>query len=229
MDLSDDELKSQTRSPSKSLLKRIDIGLTTAVCAVFISILSLVVGKKEIDIAMEAHKATILPIIDIDMGYVDRVDERGKTMKHYEVTLSNVGAGIAHIQKIEATQHGKPLSTYKEFEDSVMTGRMRSWARLVESPAAGYLRAGEDVSPVSYRLGGGESDLSAYLRGKWGKPMDNVDLNVCYCSVLEDCWTISYLDRKSPQAVKNCGIGEQAIDSFQDYIDQRFEARNSSK
>jgi len=213
--------------PSKSLLKRIDIGLTTAVCAVFISLLALVVGKKEIDIALEAHKATILPIIDIDMGYIGKPNEKGVTKKFYEVTLSNVGAGIAHIQKVVVLQHGKAVENYPDFESAIMTGRMLSWSTLVEEPAAGYLRAGDAVSPVSYRIGGAEGDLSAYLRGKWGKPMDQVDLEVCYCSVLDDCWTVSYLDRKAPKSVASCGIEERAIDYFQNYIDQRFEARNS--
>ena len=211
--------------PSKSLLKRIDIGLTTGVCAVFVSLLALVIGKQEIEIALEAHKATILPIIDIDMGYVGKPDEKGNLKQHYEVTISNVGAGIAHIQKVVAKQHGKPLDNYKAFEESIMTGRMRSWSSLVEVPAAGYLRAGDDVTPVSYRLGAGESDLSAYLRGRWGAPMDNVDVSICYCSVFEDCWTVNFLDRKVPKPTKSCGIGDEVQDDFQDYIDQRFEAR----
>lgn len=212
--------------PSKSLLKRIDIGLVTAICAVFISFLALVVGKKEIDIAMQAHKATVLPIIDIDMGYLAKPDSDGRKRQYYEATLSNVGAGIAHIQTVTVMQYGKELEGYEQFEEAVMTGRMRSWASLTELPAAGYLRAGEAVSPVSYRLGSAESDLPAYLRGEWGKPMDGVDLQVCYCSVFEDCWTVNYLDRKVPKKTKSCGIGDEVKDSFQRYIDQRFDVRN---
>ena len=147
--------------------------------------------------------------------------------RHYEVTISNVGAGIAHIQEVVVKQHGKPLTGYKAFEDAVMTGRMRSWSTVVEKPAAGYLRAGDAVTPISYRLGAGESDLSAYLRGKWGTPMDQVDVSICYCSVLEDCWSVSFLDRKVPKSIKSCGIGDEVKDGFQDFIDERFKARSS--
>lgn len=217
---------SSVSKPSKSLLNRIDIGLTTGICAVFISLLALVVGKKEIEIALQAHKATILPIIDIDMGYVGKPDDRGTLKQYYEVRVSNVGAGIAHIQKVVVKQHGKPLGNYKAFEDAVMTGRMRSWASVVEAPVAGYLRAGEEVKPLSYRLGAGESDLPAYLRGQWGTPMDKVDVTVCYCSVLEDCWTVSFLDRKVPKSIESCGIDDEVKDDFQNFIDQRFDARN---
>ena len=212
--------------PSKSLLKRIDIGLTTGICAVFVSLLALVIGKQEIEIALQAHKATILPIIDIDMGYVAKPNQKGGTMQHYEVKVSNVGAGIAHIQKVVVKQHGKPVENYKAFEEAIMTGRMRSWSTVTETPAAGYLRAGENVIPLGDRLGAGESDLSAYLRGKWGVPMDKVDVSICYCSVLEDCWTVNYLDRKVPKAVSSCGIDDEVQDDFQNFIDQRFEVRN---
>jgi len=201
MTLPQDPNNSPKSEPSKSLLKRIDIGLVAAICAVFISFLALLVGKKEIDIALEAHKATVLPIIDIDMGYLAKPDAKGHNKQHYEVTLSNVGAGIAHIQSVTVLQHGEEIVRYDDFERAIMTGRMRSWSSLTAVSAAGYLRAGEAISPVSYRLGSAESDLPAYLRGEWGIPMDNVDLHVCYCSVFEDCWKMNFLDRKVPIAV----------------------------
>ena len=110
-----------------------------------------------------------------------------------------------------------------------MTRRMRSWARLTEKPAAGYLRAGESITPVSYKMGAAESDLSAYLRGQWGEPMDKVNVEVCYCSVFDDCWTVNYLDRKVPQTANSCGINDEVEDVFQNFIDQRAEKRKSSK
>ena len=228
MSLPENAAATSSKGPSKSLLKRIDIGLTTAVAAVFISLLALVVAKKEIDLAVKAQKASILPIIDIDFGYTGKLEDQ-KVNKYFEIILSNVGAGIAHIQTVAITQNDKKLTDYTAFEDSIMTRRMRSWARLTEKSAAGYLRAGESITPVSYKMGAAESDLSAYLRGQWGEPMDGVNVEVCYCSVFEDCWKVNYLDRKVPQAVKSCGIGDEVEDVFQDFIDQRVEKRKSTR
>ena len=75
----------QQSGPSKSLLKRIDIGLITAVCAVFISFLALIVAKKEIDIAVQAQKASILPIIDINLGYVPKKNDTGIVKQFFDV------------------------------------------------------------------------------------------------------------------------------------------------
>jgi len=215
--------------PSKLLLKRIDIGLTTAVCAVFISLLALIVAQKEIDLAVKAQKASILPIIDIDFGYTGKRDDKGVTKQFFEVNFTNVGAGIAHIQKVSLTQKGKVISTYKEFDEAIMTGRMRLWASLTETTSTGYLRAGESIVPVSYRMGAAESDLPAYLRGEWGEPVDQVNVEACYCSVFEDCWTVNFLDRKVPKPVKSCGVGDEIEDVFQDFIDQKVAKRLEKK
>jgi hypothetical protein len=58
--------------------------------------------------------------------------------------------------------------------------------------------------------------------------MDGVDVSVCYCSVLDDCWRVNFLDRKQPKSVRSCRIGETTEDGFQDFIDQRIAARQAS-
>ena len=55
--------------PATALLKRIDIGLTTGIVAVFVAFLSLLVARTQTKMAQETQKAQILPIIDIDLGY----------------------------------------------------------------------------------------------------------------------------------------------------------------
>jgi len=107
---------------------------------------------------------------------------------------------------------------------------MRGWSRLAEEPSAGFLPAGEKIVPVSYKLGAGESDLPAYLRGEWGTPMDQVNVEVCYCSVsFNDCWSVNYLDRKIPKPVQSCGINDEVDDVFQKFIDQKIAKRQNKK
>jgi len=215
----------QISSPSKSLLKRIDIGLMTGLCALAISFIGILTSRATFKMNQETQKTRVLPIIDIDMGYLKKPDLKGIPKQHFEVTLNNVGAGIAHIQSVTPTVKGVPVTEYQIFEDAIMTRRMRSWTTLTEKPAAGYLRAGQNITPVSYRMGSAEGELSAYLRGEWGTPFENLDITVCYCSVFEDCWTVNYVDRKTPKLIDTCGITDAPIDAFQSYTDQRAAAR----
>ncbi|WP_026942459.1 hypothetical protein [Hellea balneolensis] len=218
----------QMSSPSKSLLKRIDIGLMTGLCALLISFVGILTSRATFKMNQETQKARVLPIIDIDLGYLTKATARGDVQPHFEITLNNFGTGLANIQSVSVLQKGEPVTGYKAFEDAIMTPRLRGWARLTEKPAAGYLRAGDSVTPISFSMGSPGSELTAYLRGQWGTPMDGVDVSVCYCSVFDDCWTVKFLDKKAPQPAKDCGITDIPKDNFQTYIDQRAAARQKS-
>jgi hypothetical protein len=207
-----------SNKPAAALLKRIDIGLTTGIIAVFIAFLSLLVARAQTSMALEAQKASVLPIIDIDLGYENAADRSNSA---FVVRLNNVGAGIAHIQKVVPLQNGEPVEELSAFENAIMNGRMRSnIAAPMVTHASGFLRAGDSVEPRRYRMGAAGSELGAYLRGEYGTPLDGLDLEVCYCSVFEDCWTVKYLKRKLPTPVNNCGIKDAPVDYFQTYVDQ---------
>ena len=216
------------KTPHKSILKRIDIGLTTGMCALFLSLVGVITSRATFKMNQDTQKARVLPIIDIDLGYLDKATARGEVQPHFEVTLNNFGTGLANIQSVSVLQNGKPVADYTALENAIMTPRLRGWARLTEKPATGYLRAGNSLTPVSFSMGSPGSELTAYLRGQWGAPMDGVDVAVCYCSVFDDCWTVKFLDKKLPQTVKNCGIKDVPSDMFQTYIDQRAAARQKS-
>lgn len=212
-----------TNKPAKALLKRIDIGLTTGIIAVFVAFMSLLVARAQTSMALEAQKASVLPIIDIDMGY-ENVGDRSNAA--FVVRLSNLGAGLANIQSVVPLQHGKPIEDISSFDLAIMNGRMRGNVGYpATSSAAGYLRAGDSIEPRRYRMGAAGSELGAYLRGEYGPPVDGLNLDVCYCSVFKDCWTVKYVDRKEPTPVKNCGIKDAPVDYFQTYIDQTAEKR----
>lgn len=218
-----------SKQPHRSLLKRIDIGLMTGLCALFLSFVGLIMAQSSHKLDQAVQKAEVLPIISIEMGYGAKLNANGQKKQHYEVVLSNVGAGLAHVQSVTPTLNGEPIEAYGVFEDAIMTGRMLSWASVSEQPSTGYIRAGEDLTPVSYYMGSNDGEVAAYLRGEWGAPMAGVDLEVCYCSVFDDCWRVSYVDRKVPQSVKSCGIRDTTDDAFRDYMDQRMSARLNPK
>lgn len=210
--------ENQISSPSKSLLKRIDIGLMTGLCALTLSLVGVVTSRASFKMNQETQKARVLPIIDIDMDY-ENIGDRSNAI--FVVRLNNVGAGIAHVQRVTPLKNGAPISTIEDFDNSIMNSRMRSNVGYPSvAPAAGFLAAGKSIEPRRYRMGAAGSELGAYLRGDYGIPLDGLDLEVCYCSVFQDCWTVKYADKKLPQEIISCGIDEAPIDMFQTYIDQ---------
>jgi hypothetical protein len=206
------------KQPHKSILKRIDIGLMTGLTALLLSFVGILTSRATFKMNQETQKARVLPIIEIDMGY-ENIGDRSNAV--FVTRLSNVGAGLAHVQRVVPTQNGAPVETIQAFDDAIMNRRMRSNVGFpVATAATGYLRAGESVEPRKYRMGAAGSELGAYLRGDYGPPLDGLDLEVCYCSVFDDCWTVKYLDRKLPEPVNSCGIDDVPVDAFLTYIDQ---------
>ena len=213
----------QASAPAKALLKRIDIGLTTGILALLLSFVGIVTSRATLKMNQETQKARVLPIIAVDLGY-ENIGDRSEAA--FVVRPSNVGAGLAHIQRVTPLQNDAPIETVDAFDLAVMTGRMRSNAGFpTAAPATGFLRAGDSVEPRRFRMGAAGSDLGAYLRGQFGTPMDGVDLEVCYCSVFDDCWTVRHSERKTPTPVNSCEIGDTPVDYFQTYIDQTAAAR----
>ncbi len=212
--------------PSKNLLKRIDIGLTTGIIAVFISFLALITSFKQTQMAQETNKASVLPIIEVNLGYDYNYGADVESV--FEITLRNSGAGIAHIQRATPMLKGEAALDDDTFILALMNGRMRSNAVRKDTYATGFLSPGEKITPLSFNWGGSlnaRGEIQAYERGQFGTPLEGVDVEVCFCSVYNDCWVSSYLNRKKPREVASCGAEDAQLDGFQSFMEQRAARR----
>ncbi|MFW5451894.1 MAG: hypothetical protein ACKE9I_09860 [Methylophagaceae bacterium] len=213
--------------PAKTLLKRIDIGLFIAMMAVLVSFLALVTSKQQIEIAQATQKASVLPVIQINMGYQYRTPPYT-----FKIMLTNSGPGIAYVQNVQALIGDKPMADYKELQKATMIGRMLGFSTFTEHAAAGFISPGNSVTPWQFQWGksgsgrsSGYQDIDAYLRGVYGPPMKDVDIKACYCSVFNDCWTVRYSDRRKPKPIDSCGPDGVQDDFFQKAIEMRAAAK----
>jgi hypothetical protein len=140
----------------------------------------------------------------------------------FRITLTNSGSGIAYVQNVRPLINGEPVIEHEIFQDALMNGRMFGSAKFEEQAAAGFLSPGNSVTPWSFTWAdNGRSEIEAYLRGDYGSPMDGIDLEVCYCSVFDDCWKALASDTGKPESVKRCGRNDQQDDFFQQSIAAR--------
>lgn len=207
--------------PFQTILKRIDISLVIGTIAVFISFLAVLAAKSEVEVAQATQKALSLPVVQIDMGY------QYQTVPYsFKITLTNSGPGIAYVQNVQPLIGDKPMADYKELQDATMIGRMRGFAKFTESAAAGYISSGDSVTPWQFEWGkSGQGDINAYLRGVFGAPMKDVDIEACYCSIFDECWTVRLSDRRKPKPVESCGPDGVQNDFFQTAVEKRAAAR----
>jgi archaellum component FlaF (FlaF/FlaG flagellin family) len=208
--------------PGKALLKRIDFGLMTGFLAVCISFVALLTSRAQVEMARQTQKASVLPVIEITLGY--KYETSPYTL---DITLRNSGAGIAYIQSVRPLLKGEAAPDYEAYVLSMMNGRMWSNAQVKHNSSAGFLRPGASVTPLSFTWTSQNrrGEIEAYLRGQYGTPMDGVELEICYCSVFNDCWTQRHSQRRKPQPVKSCGDSDMQFDGFRLFQEQRAAER----
>lgn len=204
-------METQKNRNLTSIIKRIDIGLVIGTIAIFVSYLSVMAAKDEVETAQATQKAMTLPIIQIVMGY-----QHQKPPYTYSISLKNSGPGVAYIQNIQPLKANIPMSDYKELQKATMNGRMLGFSSFTGMGAGGYLSSGDSVTPWRFEWGkSGRNEIRAYLRGSYGPPMKDVDLEVCYCSVFNDCWITRASDLHKPKKVESCGKDDTQNDFFQ--------------
>jgi len=205
-----------SKEPHQSILKRIDIGLMTGLVALLLSFVGIMTSRATFKMNQETQKARVMPIIDIDLGY----DTSGAPLT-FSVKLDNVGVGLADIRSVEAFVNGEP-GNESTFQSAVMSPRMTEWAEVINGEAVNYLRAGDSVVTHSNVIKNPfQARANEYFSGKLGVPLSGADIKVCYCSVFEDCWTVSFVDRKPPEPTKSCGINGAPKDVFEEWRETR--------
>lgn len=203
------------RAPARALLKRIDIGLTTGIVAVFVSFLAVIVANNQAELAQHTAKASVLPVIRIDMFH-----EISTPPYRFETRIQNDGVGIARIETAKyLTSEGGEEIGYEDliqivanpqaFADDDIDSEI-SWS-------VGFLPAGESISPIIIDFGNDDADLSNirnFLRQAGDANTRKLDLEICYCSVFDDCWIARRMSLAAPRPVDNCGIDGDFIDGL---------------
>lgn len=134
-----------TRRPARELLRRIDIGLSTAIVAAFITLLALFVGYRQAELAQQSLRASTLPILDVSAGYASP-EVTGRIV--WEARVRNVGTGTAHLVTVTPLVDGEVPTDLSVFLDSFSTANARSSAEETRTAATGYLLPGDAVAPL---------------------------------------------------------------------------------
>jgi len=119
------------------------------------------------------------------------------------LNVANQGVGPAKIATAEISVDGRPVERlnqlltaccgpgdYSSVSSSTLLGRM--------------LRPGDVVSYVEFREGGADRDEARTF--DLARQADRIQTRLCYCSVFDDCWTVTSMD-PTPVAVRQCKPG----------------------
>ncbi len=190
--------------PRKIGHKWFDIGIT--LCVLFVSVSSLIVAlvhsqtlEKMADANSRLVEANSWPYLDYGTG-----NSVGTNRNAIEMRLANDGVGPAKVETAELRWNGRPQRNAAEF--------LKACCGYQPDPANGLwtdilagrvLRAGETITFLT--LPRTPRDETAWTRLNAARLNPHLAVNICYCSVFDECWTENVLTLSlTPRRVDHC-------------------------
>lgn len=187
--MSDDEIIPESK-PSNPV--RMDFDRLAAVFAVALSVAAILVSLLEVSAARDQQKSSVWPYVDIKGSY----SEQG-----FEIGLTNKGVGPARLGAVNLLLDGKPVTDL----DTVileLVGKENAFSYenyRASNPSFNVISRTESVNLFSVRW----EPRTRLLMENWE---DRVDINICYCSIYDECWEAS-LQNVTAKPVQVCEIG----------------------
>ena len=179
------------------------LDLTLALCAIFISIVSLVVAVRH-GVAMDRLvNANSWPFLTYSTDNQDTEGHRRILLK-----VENAGVGPARIETFEVWWQGQPVASADELlrrccmPDSgtkIDPTAARSMNLTVGVIAPSVMRAGGEQSFLGLEL----ADANAAVWHRLDVARMQIKMRACYCSVFDGCWE-SDLWHTDTKDVKSC-------------------------
>jgi hypothetical protein len=153
-----------------------------SVVAIGISALALAIGAYQTRLMQAQARASVWPYVKIGLGYADNGESAG-----FNIHVQNNGVGPALVKSVRVWLDDKPLHSWADAYPILM-GHGEGRAKLEG------LR-GIVIPPSTNR----ETDVHAITitdpeqARKFYEASDRFKIDICYCSVYEDCWTAHWL------------------------------------
>jgi hypothetical protein len=179
------------------------LDLTLALCAIFISIVSLAIAVHH-GLAMDRLvNANSWPFLTY---HTDNQDAAG----HRDISLriDNAGVGPARFETFEVWWQGQPVASADELlrrccmpesGSKIDAAAARSMNLSVGVIAPSVMRAGGEQSFLGLEL----ADANAAIWHRLDVARMQIKMRACYCSVFDECWETD-LRQTSTKSVKSC-------------------------
>lgn len=180
--------------------KRLRISELTSALALAVSIFALAIGAWQTRLMQTQARASVWPHLEIGYTYNSNVDENGFLLR-----VDNNGVGPARIETIALTFDGKPMHHWSE----ALAALGFDGAQHISTTSL----AGEVIPPSLNRetaieaLRVNQRDLAAALKQNAAR----FAMDICYCSVYEDCWVAHWMKPK-PDPVARCEATGEAFE-----------------
>ncbi len=197
---------------SRLLVRLSILQLIPAVVGIFIATLALYAALNESDAVRKQQQAAVWPHLQVDLTNITTNDTTGIT-----ISVSNRGIGPARVRAANIILDGQQMVSWQELFDQMHPEASGFFPRNDSRVGRTVLVPGSSVEVVKvstefFRLydiaslegvSTPEETASLVLNLRQAFRDDRVEMELCYCSVFDDCWRVSSANR-DPQTVQTC-------------------------
>jgi hypothetical protein len=150
---------------------RSHLELIAAVLASFIGLLALGVSAYAAYWQRQAVRAQVWPSLQWSYSNVNG----------FAFMVENAGSGPAMVRSFEVTVDGEPMKDWHEVLRKLLG---QNPSNAIFSDLNGHIvRAGAELKPLHL--------LDEDVAKKFAEQGGRINATICYCSVLDECWTIA--------------------------------------
>jgi len=178
-------------TPSETNGRRSWSNLSSTV-ALAVSVFALALGAWQTRLMQGQARASVWPFLTLGYSYSNDTDTDGFVWR-----VDNNGVGPARIETISVTLDGKPMKTWREV--------LKALGVTKPTKASTSSLHGEVIPPSLNRettitaIRVNEREAAEMFKGA----VDRFRMDICYCSVYDDCWTAHWQVSKV-DAVERC-------------------------
>jgi hypothetical protein len=167
--------------------------LSVALAALIVSGASLYIARQQTNVMDRQLAASIWPAIQFSTSNL-RDDEPVITM-----TIENVGVGPARIHDFTVLHDGRTVTDLTEFVSECCAPEGASFRTITSFVEGRILPPEERIDFLTLPADAQHPEVFA----EFDRVRGELEIHVCYCSVLEECWTMSRGARE-PEPVESC-------------------------
>ncbi|MEO1322235.1 MAG: hypothetical protein AAFV59_04425 [Pseudomonadota bacterium] len=188
--------------------------LIPAVVGIFIATLALYAALNESDAVRKQQQATVWPHLQVDRTNITTDENVGIIVR-----VSNRGIGPARVRAANVTLDGEPLSSWNDLFSKLHPDARGYFPRTDSHVGTTVLVPGSEVVVIDLNtdvftefdlasmdgIATLEQTESLIVSFRNALADDRIEMELCYCSVFDDCWHVSSIER-DPNPVRNCTV-----------------------
>lgn len=191
----------ESESSRSSMAQRTRIAQWGSIAALAISALALAVGAWQTRLMQTQARASVWPYVVIGYNYGDSGDRPG-----FDLHVENNGVGPAIVRSVQVRLDDKPVRHWTD-----VMGDLVGHGITVRADFAGL--SGSVIPPSTNR----QTAISAVyisdaaVAKTFYEAVDRLAVDICYCSIYDDCWIAHWQSRRS-EPVAACHESDHEFD-----------------